>query len=121
MTAVESVAASSKNISKGDDNILDEKNNENDAQVLQQHEVSKNSTENTKSASTYLNSTQNDSLPPDNMSVQDIMYIVSNEVENIPDPTVVNSQVHKKIDTGVESTKGKKIYYLIPSITSTSL
>ena len=108
MTAVESVAASSKNISKGDDNILDEKNNENDAQVLQQHEVTKNSTENTKSVSTYLNSTQNNSLQHDTMSVQDIMYSVSNDVENMPDPTVVDSPVHKKIDTSVESTEGKK-------------
>ena len=56
--------------------------------------MSKNSTKNTKSASAYLNSAQNNSLPPDTMPVQDIKYSVSNDVENIPDPTVVNSQVH---------------------------
>ena len=55
------------------------------------------------------------------MSVQDIMYSVSNDVENMPDPTVVDSPVHKKIDTSVESTEEKKKNYLIPAITSTSL
>ena len=108
MTAVEGLVSSSKNVSKSVYNIFCKENKEKNIEVLQRHEVSKNSTENTKSASTYLNSTQNDSLPPDTMSVQDIMYTISNEVKNIPDPTVVNSQVHKKIDTGVESTKGKK-------------